>query len=47
MSATLIARSPALLRLRNEGFELEIRNGSAGVYLLVHIIHLLLFTTIG
>lgn len=36
MSATLIARSPALMRLRNEGFTLEVRNGAGGVHLLVH-----------
>lgn len=36
MSATLIARSPHLQRLRDEGYTLEIRNGSAGIYLLVH-----------
>jgi len=32
MSSSLIARSPDLLRLRNEGFHLEVRGG----YLLVH-----------
>ena len=36
MSATLIARSPALQRLQNEGYNLEIRNGSTGAFLLVH-----------
>ena len=36
MSATLIGRSPALQRLQNEGYELEIRNGTNGVILLVH-----------
>jgi len=35
MSATQIARSPALQRLRNEGYHLEIRNGAQGVLLLV------------
>ena len=36
MSATLIGRSLALQRLRNEGYTLEIRNGTHGVYILVH-----------
>jgi len=36
MSATLIARSPALERLRNEGYSVEVRNGAQGVFLLVH-----------
>lgn len=36
MSATLIAHSSHLQRLRDEGYALEMRNGTAGVYLLVH-----------
>ncbi len=32
MSSSLTARSPDLLRLRNEGFHLEVQDG----YLLVH-----------
>ncbi len=36
MSATLIGRSPALQRLRNEGYAIEISNGTHGVYILVH-----------
>lgn len=36
MSATRIARSPALQRLRNEGYHLDIRDGVQGALLLVH-----------
>lgn len=36
MSATLIARSSHLTRLRDEGYALEIHNGTSGAYLLVH-----------
>ncbi len=36
MSAIRIARSPALQRLRDEGYSVEIRNGSAGPILLIH-----------
>ena len=37
MSATLINHSPDLLRLQNEGYELEIVRG-VGVHLLVHAV---------
>jgi hypothetical protein len=36
MSETLIARSSDLTRLRDDGFALEIHNGTSGSYLLVH-----------